>query len=542
MNPTNTTPHRRRHRPRRARRILSSAAVAGAVAGLTLGLAGAAHAADGPLPGFSPPPKPSTPGFTVRAMGDSVTAGFGFDRAGNQLNLNPAESNPQKSIYACSKKMPTNDCDGLNLVSYGARWVTEHGVANFDNRAESGSTPEDWDPSNPNARNKSRLEKVAADNPDMVLMTLGANPFVGKLMNAPWGGESSVRDCANQADPTKCVNELLDEVQVTPRLKRIYTYLLTHTAKTRVIVMEYPSSRPPVLAGNSDVLLPLLNGRIEQAVREVRETNPSVADRITTVKAPQNFNQHGLKDWTGMFAFEPVRWQDGRELWVLNGDGGIHPNKAGMEEMAAQIEPAVWGRLPDRATLIAREPSTIAGSSANVAAVIDPRGETTAYGVEYGPSAGNYTNKTARVEITNPDSGPQEYGQLIDRLQANTTYHYRFVVTQQRGNDVKTTYGPDQVLTTAPVREDRTAVASDRFRADGAQDIAYRVEYGTTTAYGETTKREYAGQPNGEITLTQVLDHLKPGTTYHYRFVVTVQKGNTVDTVRLPDRTVTTVK
>jgi hypothetical protein len=37
-----------------------------------------------------------------------------------------------------------------------------------------------------------------------------------------------------------------------------------------------------------------------------------------------------------------------------------------------------------------------------------------------------------------------------------------------------------------------------------------------------------------------VLSHLEPGTTYHYRFVITRQDGDRVRVERTPDATVTT--
>lgn len=71
----------------------------------------------------------------------------------------------------------------------------------------------------------------------------------------------------------------------------------------------------------------------------------------------------------------------------------------------------------------------------------------------------------------------------------------------------------------------------------------YRVEYGTTTAYGSTTAAASAGAGTTATAVTAGLTGLTPSTTYHYRVVATNSTGTTtgadaVFTTRAaPDRT-----
>jgi streptogramin lyase len=63
-----------------------------------------------------------------------------------------------------------------------------------------------------------------------------------------------------------------------------------------------------------------------------------------------------------------------------------------------------------------------------------------------------------------------------------------------------------------------------------------RVEYGTTTAYGDATRWYDVGEGDGPVSRAPRLDSLAAGTTYHYRAVVTSMFGP----IAGPDRTFTT--
>jgi hypothetical protein len=65
------------------------------------------------------------------------------------------------------------------------------------------------------------------------------------------------------------------------------------------------------------------------------------------------------------------------------------------------------------------------------------------------------------------------------------------------------------------------------------------MEYGTTTAYGSSTKISKLSTPLGEE-ITFAISDLEPGTTYHYRGVMAYTKGKGIEYVNGADRTFTT--
>jgi hypothetical protein len=80
------------------------------------------------------------------------------------------------------------------------------------------------------------------------------------------------------------------------------------------------------------------------------------------------------------------------------------------------------------------------------------------------------------------------------------------------------TTGP--VTSTAPT----TATVSGSVNPQGTATTWY-VEYGTSTTYGATTSKVSAGSGTSSTAVSASLASLKPGTTYHYRFVATSTAG-----------------
>ncbi len=56
---------------------------------------------------------------------------------------------------------------------------------------------------------------------------------------------------------------------------------------------------------------------------------------------------------------------------------------------------------------------------------------------------------------------------------------------------------------------------------------SYKFEYGTTEAYGQSmpASPKAIGSGSGQVTVSEVIDGLKPETTYHFRIVATTSKG-----------------
>ena len=140
-------------------------------------------------------------GIRVRAIGDSVTAGFGYYEDGSLMELEdlfvckPSESNDD----ACSSNSSNRenmaplafapDYGLSNNVSWAAQWANEYGVSDYKNLAVSGSEPSNW---LPGGSLYELTEEVEAEDPDYILMTIGANPLLTDLLlgSTTWAARS----------------------------------------------------------------------------------------------------------------------------------------------------------------------------------------------------------------------------------------------------------------------------------------------------------------------------------------------------------------
>ena len=133
-----------------------------------------------------------------------------------------------------------------------------------------------------------------------------------------------------------------------------------------------------------------------------------------------------------------------------------------------------------------------------------------------------------------PDSSGHAVSAAISGLTANTAYHFRLVAETAQG----TSDGDDRSFTTAigaPVISAQTAEAvgttdailSAKLNPRGAK-TTYRVEYGTTSSYGQSTPQSAPigfGSDDSDHTASVHIGGLQPGTAYHFRFVATSPAG-----------------
>ncbi len=123
----------------------------------------------------------------------------------------------------------------------------------------------------------------------------------------------------------------------------------------------------------------------------------------------------------------------------------------------------------------------------------------------------------------------------ITGLSSSSTYHARLVVQNANG----TVNGPDLVFTTAapaaPPSVSGTAVGSvtpSGATVSGSVNpnsvaTTYKVEYGTTAAYGSVTTPVSAGSGAGAVAASVPLTGLVSSTTYHARLVAQSTGGTT---------------
>jgi hypothetical protein len=126
-------------------------------------------------------------------------------------------------------------------------------------------------------------------------------------------------------------------------------------------------------------------------------------------------------------------------------------------------------------------------------------------------------------------------------LQPRTTYHFRLDAVNANG----TRRGKDETLYTFghPLVEGESAASVGSTEASvGAQldasglPTTYRVEYGTSEAYGSSTPEVNLGASQNAVGVLVQLSGLQSGTKYHFRFVAT----NPLGTLKGSDETLTT--
>jgi hypothetical protein len=164
--------------------------------------------------------------------------------------------------------------------------------------------------------------------------------------------------------------------------------------------------------------------------------------------------------------------------------------------------------------------------------------------VEYGPSGGYGQSQScveSAGEIGSGSSAVAVHANVAG-LVAGTFYHYRFVVTNihGRGEGADQSFafaGQPTVSKESFSNMEETEVGLRAQINPNFRSTTYHVEYGTSTAYGQSSPES---QPIGsDSNAYPVLVHvagLAPGTTYHFRFVA----ANSLGTVAGPDVKFTT--
>jgi hypothetical protein len=181
-----------------------------------------------------------------------------------------------------------------------------------------------------------------------------------------------------------------------------------------------------------------------------------------------------------------------------------------------------------------------AQTAATVEASVNPEGLDTTYRFEYGTSSAYGTS----VPVPDGDIGAGEgdvpLSAALTGLQAGVTYHYRVVAVNAAG----TSSGEDETFVTVPPARIEQFSVTNVTRSGATvravidplgRDTTYRVEYGTTTAYGTSVPVPAAdiGAGTGGVAVAQQLTGLEASTTYHVR----VAASNALGTAYSADHT-----
>lgn len=284
----------------------------------------------GSASGGTPLPDPRAQDFRLRALGDSVTAAFGFAYAGSPLSR-------LKIISACRGRPESNDCQSPDVVAYPGQFARSNNVQRALNFAKSGSTPGDW---LPGGRFRSALEGIIQYQPDLTVMTLGANPFLTDLVF------SLTPPCETSSDDKvrACLRAKFATANTQASLTTVYTTLLS-SSTTQLVVFRYHYTVPQFSQSEARatrvarIFLEEMNGLITSAAQAVPG---ALRSRVRVLDPAGDFGAHDCK---------------AREPWVLATDYCIHPNVAGQAQFAAALNAAVRDSALPRTVVSA--PTTI---------------------------------------------------------------------------------------------------------------------------------------------------------------------------------------
>jgi len=312
--------------------------------------------------------------ISVRAMGDSVTAGFGyFGKTGRPM--------PFTSLFDCKPAAVTfNDACSSNSfnrnssvgttpdflpdyglsrnISWAAQWANQYGVTDYKNYAVSGSAPSDWLPGGQFDSNRQQIEQ---DNPDYIVMTMGANPI---LSNVLFGIDDM--GCALESDLfgdfQACVEAAFATVNLSQNLNALYTQLVNNTT-SKILLMQYHLSIPAADIAYTASQIAMMDQLMNETIAGEAA---AVAPGRFNVIAPPHFNV-GIDitplyparfscswfDWKVdgpsvqadpsqdfIEALHPLSFCSGPANgppWIISGDSGIHPSAAGYAQMEARI-------------------------------------------------------------------------------------------------------------------------------------------------------------------------------------------------------------
>ena len=188
---------------------------------------------------------------------------------------------------------------------------------------------------------------------------------------------------------------------------------------------------------------------------------------------------------------------------------------------------------PPPAVVVTLAPADITSSSALLQGTINGEGSLNWLGYFQWGTTTSYGNNTPTFYYSGGLSGPNATypeSAAISGLAPNMTYHYRLVSYNQNpnealGNDV--TFSTSGSVTQAPPTA--TTMAASAINSTGATlngtvnpnsaDAHSYYQYGTTTAYGNTTAVSDVGAGNTAISLPYAIGGLAPNTLYHYQIV-----------------------
>jgi hypothetical protein len=290
---------------------------------------------------------------------------------------------------------------------------------------------------------------------------------------------------------------------------------------------------------------------------------PATVPYASAPAAPVNIGtSHSVSEELSGIAVEPL------DLTSVNvvlhpgmGSRELQPNTAYHFQVVAEstagasCEPeATFITLPPDPTASTGAASAITQTTANLVGAVTP-GSTgpnsdTTWHFQYGTDA-NYGAGTVPATPGNAGMGTSAVAvsTAVEGLAPNTTYHYRLLASNANDDPAadptvapQLANGADRTLTTLPAEPvvgqpsglSETDVTLNGELNPGGHKLEYRFQYGTTTAYGQSSMSEDAGESSEPTSVSALFTGLAPGT-YHYRLVALGAGGDSYS----PDSTFT---
>jgi hypothetical protein len=232
-------------------------------------------------------------------------------------------------------------------------------------------------------------------------------------------------------------------------------------------------------------------------------------------------------------------------LGVSNSTGKVYAIAANREGEVGLIFSQVT--VPDVTT--ASQVTGVTRKTAQVSGIVNPD-ETAVTTCEFEYGASTAYGQSVPCSLALPLEGKAPIavsGELTFSLPPATTVHYRL----KAGNVDGSNYGADQTFSSEPLpppivggllasNVSQLAATFNGALKTGEAAVDYRFEYGTTTDYGQLAPipDSYAPITSETFTVSQPVNGLQPGTTYHYRLVAS-SPGAT--DVKGPDESFTTL-
>ena len=324
----------------------------------------------------------STLPWRMRALGDSVTAGFGYYEDGSpMLVVDLLDCKPPAVV---TNRCSSNSDEGPGYTG-PPEWSADFGLGNdvswaaqfanglqggghvtapdmFQNRAVTGSAPSDWLSDGILA---DQLEAIVAENPELIVFTMGANPLLTTILLTEAGEECAFTGTVAALEA--CIQPFFDRVQLTLRLQQFYTALLGAPNST-IVTFQYHLAIPSAnlfAVWQLEAMTDYFNAQIATAVANTKAALPQEAGRLILIQAqtdpasssPQQVPRFNIglppngQSWSppyncgrGDFVDGPSHQSSPTQTefwvehlfaycqgpeWIIRADSGIHPNSAG---------------------------------------------------------------------------------------------------------------------------------------------------------------------------------------------------------------------